>query len=349
MTAMSDLTATAPTSATSDRRIVVITGANSGIGKSAAKRFAAAGDHVVMACRNVAAGERALAEVRTAAASAGAGGRSDVMELDVAAQASIHRFCQAFADRFPRLDVLIHNAGYFNHGIRTYQYSPDGVELTFATNVFGPLLLTEGLLDALGRSHGPRVLTAGSTAIKTFFDPDRGIEFDNLRGEHAQDRPYSVYRMYGDSKMGIFLMTRAMAEAYHDRGIAINCVMIPTVRVERQVLRKFSSWFRVIGPLYQYLNPFARPPARLADTYYRICTDEAFRTVSGALIDHKLRVLPVADRTLAPPQIARELFRPTLAPPYAGDPANVERIWELGRELVAGSGAGPRAETGSMS
>lgn len=97
------------------------------------------------------------------------------------------------------MDVLIHNAGYFNHGITTYQFSPDGLELTFATNLFGPHLMTELLLEHLAKSDDARVLNAGSTNIKNFFDPKRAIEFDNLRGEQKERRSYSVYKAYGDS------------------------------------------------------------------------------------------------------------------------------------------------------
>lgn len=152
--------------------------------------------------------------------------------------------------------MLIHNAGYFNHGIKAYQSSPDGLELTFATNVFGPLLMTERLLGHLAASDDPRVLHAASTNIKHFFDPKRAIEFDNLQGEFAGSRPYTVYKMYGDSKMGL-LLTYRMAEEYKAKGIKVNAVMIPATKVSRETLRNFSGYYRVIGPLVQNLNPFS--------------------------------------------------------------------------------------------
>jgi NAD(P)-dependent dehydrogenase (short-subunit alcohol dehydrogenase family) len=211
----------------------------------------------------------------------------------------------------------------------------DGLERTFATNVFGPLLLTELLLEPLARAEDPRVITAGSTNLKHFFDPRRAIEFDNLRGEHAGTRPYTVYKMYGDSKMGLYLLTRRMAEVYRDRGIKVNCVMIPTVRMERTALRKFRSWFRVVAPLVQYWNPFALSRETMAETYYRLATSDAFREVTGALVDHRLRILPPlpADRRLTPLAVVRELVSTRHAPPYAGDEANVERMWALAREV----------------
>lgn len=327
----------------SARRTVIITGANSGIGKAAAIRFAAAGDHVVMTARDDARGAAARDEV----AAASGGGSVELMSLDVSSFASIAAFREAFTSRHPRVDVLVHNAGYFNHGITQYQYSADGLELTFATNVFGPYFLTELLLPELRAAGHARVLTAGSTAIKTFFDPRRAIEFDNLRGEHAGDRPYSVYRMYGDSKMGVLLLARGMAAAWAHHGIRANCIMIPTVRVERQVLRKFSSYFRVVGPLVQYWNPFARPPARLAESYYDICTDPGLADVNGALLDHHGRVLPPLppERRLTPFHIARQLASATRAPAYAGDLRNVERMWLLAREVTAAAAPDRQSST----
>jgi NAD(P)-dependent dehydrogenase (short-subunit alcohol dehydrogenase family) len=314
-------------------RTVVITGSNSGIGKAAARRFCAEGHHVVMACRNVDAAESARAQVL-----AGLDGASaEVMPLDVASFSSVRQFAMELKGRHPRLDVLIHNAGYFNHGLRTYQFSPDGLERTFATNVFGPVLLTELLVEELAASPDPRVLLAGSTIVKSFFDPRREIEFDNLQGEHATSRPYAVYEKYRESKMGVVLVTRRLARELAHRGIKVNCIMIPGVRVERHVLRKFTGRFRVIGTLTQYLNPFLRPPSRLARTYYHISSDEELKEVTGEHFDHHRRVLPVVppDQELNPFQVMRELLvSPTLTPAYAGAPENVDRMWEVVREAI---------------
>jgi NAD(P)-dependent dehydrogenase (short-subunit alcohol dehydrogenase family) len=314
-------------------RTVVITGSNSGIGKAAARRFAAEGDHVVMACRNVEAAETARAEIL-----AGLDGASaEIMPLDVSSFASVRQFAVEFKGRHPRLDVLIHNAGYFNHGLRTYQFSPDGLERTFATNVFGPVLLTELLVEQLAAAPDARVLLAGSTIVKSFFDPRRKIEFDNLRGEHATSRPYAVYDKYRESKMGVVLVTRRLAQELAHRGVKVNCIMIPGVRVERHVLRKFTGRFRVIGTLTQYLNPFLRPPSRLARTYYHICSDADLKDVTGEHFDHHREVLPVLppDQELNPFQLMRELLSsPTLTPAYAGAPENVDRMWDVVREAI---------------
>ena len=107
----------------------------------------------------------------------------DLMELDVSSFDSIRTFCTAFKSKYPRLDILIHNAAYLNHGEKEYKLSPEHIELSFATNTFGPFLMTRLLADHLAKSQDPRILNACTTNIKNFFDPKRKIEFDNLRGE----------------------------------------------------------------------------------------------------------------------------------------------------------------------
>jgi len=128
-----------------------------------------------------------------------------------------------------------------------------------------------------------------------------------------------------------------LAQELAHRGIKVNCIMIPGVRVERHVLRKLTGWFRLIGTLTQYLSPFLRPPSRLAQTYYHICSDEELKDVTGEHFDHHQKVLPVLppDQELSPFQLMRELLSsPTLTPAYAGAPENVDRMWKVVREAI---------------
>lgn len=315
----------------SQDRVVIITGANSGIGKAAALRFASAGWQVVMACRNAETGKIAQQEIIQATGNTAV----RLMQVDLASFGSIRQFCTAFTDQYPRLDLLIQNAGYFNHGIKTYQLSPDGLELTFATNVFGPLLMTELLRERLAASDDPRVLNAGSTNLLHFFDPKRAIEFDNLRGEFAGSRPYTVYKFYGDSKMALLLLTYRMAQEYRAQGIKVNMVMIPATKISKETLRKMTGIYRIIGPLSQNLNPTSLTPQQMAECYYQICTSDRFKEVTGALVDSKCRLLPPTEKQqLTPVAVIRELLNTKHAPAYASDPANIERMWDLSREVI---------------
>lgn len=91
------------------------------------------------------------------------------------------------------LDILINNAGHFKHGETSFQESAEGLELTFATNLFGPVLLTSLLLDVLVKSNDPRVLNACSTNIKHFFDERRKIDIKALCGERVAGKKYDSY------------------------------------------------------------------------------------------------------------------------------------------------------------
>jgi NAD(P)-dependent dehydrogenase (short-subunit alcohol dehydrogenase family) len=314
-------------------RRVIITGANSGIGKAAAIRFASEGYEVIIACRDKERSNSALNDVISESGNP----RVKLMSLDLSSFKSIKLFSQTFLDKYKRLDVLIHNAGYFNHGIKSYQFSEDSLELTFATNTFGPLLLTELLLPALSRSSDPRILNAGSTSIKKFYDPKRAIEFDNLKGEFADTKPYSVFKMYPESKMGLLLLTFKLAEEYKEKGIKVNMLMIPATKVGRETMKKFTSIFKIVGPLIQNVNPFSKDPEYIADRYFEICDSTRFEKTSGRLLDHKLRIIqaPIGDGPMNPLKVLKELISTREFPHYAGKPEIVSRMWRLSSEIIS--------------
>lgn len=312
-----------------EKRKVIITGANSGIGKAAAKKFALEGYHVIMACRNLEKGETAKKEI----------GKSvndnslELIQVDVSSFESIQRFCETYRNKYNFLDILIHNAAYFNHGEKEYQLSTDGIELTFATNTFGPFLMTELLQDPLARSDDPRILNACTTNIKHFFDPIRTIDFDNLQGEYKDSRPYNVYKLYGDSKMALLMLTFKWAEAVKEEGIKVNAVMINNIRQEWQSLKKFKGWYRLAGSLQ---NLFAYPTTMMADVYFNICTSDEFRNVTGKLINHRLEV--VEQTTLEEDSNFMQVFREILSgktyPRYAGDLVMQDKVWQLSQKLT---------------
>lgn len=259
------------------------------------------------------------------------------MKVDLASQTSVRTFCSEYRRVWPGLDLLIHNAGCFNHSAKTYQLSEDGLELTFAVNVFNPYLMTQLLLDRLTESSDPRILTANSTNIKHFFDPKRSIDFENLRGEYGSVRPYSAYKMYGDSKMALLLLTIRMAKEYRRYGIKVNSLMIPATHVSKKSLRKMRGAYRMIGPLIQNLNPWAMEPEQIADCYYRVSVSPEFRHVSGALFDSNLQVIQPPSGRRIPGFIKRmgELWNTRHLPPYAAEQKNVDRLWKMANEVAS--------------
>ncbi|HYS37952.1 MAG TPA: SDR family NAD(P)-dependent oxidoreductase, partial [Pseudonocardiaceae bacterium] len=137
-------------------KLAVVTGANSGTGKEAARRLAGAGAHVVLAVRTPAKGDQARAEILTQHPNA----QLDVRRIDLADLASVARFAdELIADGTP-IDLLVNNAGVMAPPTR--MTTADGFELQFGSNFLGPFALTIRLLPALLAATAPRVATMSS-------------------------------------------------------------------------------------------------------------------------------------------------------------------------------------------
>jgi NAD(P)-dependent dehydrogenase (short-subunit alcohol dehydrogenase family) len=161
-------------------RSVIVTGANSGIGRAAAGALARAGARVVLAVRDTDKGHAAAATMS---------GETEVRRLDLASLASIHEFAAGWDGD---LDVLINNAGVMAPPLTR---TADGFELQFGTNHLGHFALTNLLLgDITGR-----VVTVSSTGHRL-----GEIDFDDLNWER---RPYKAWRAYGQSKLANLLFT----------------------------------------------------------------------------------------------------------------------------------------------
>ena len=152
-------------------KIVLITGANSGLGLVTATRLAELGAEIVLVCRDPVRG----AEARLQVAATATGKPPTLLLADVSSQASLRALAAELPRRFPRLDVLINNAG----GIfASRELTVDGIEKTFATNYLAPFLLTHLVLDLLRAAPAGRVVNIAS-ALHGASPSD----FDNLQGE----------------------------------------------------------------------------------------------------------------------------------------------------------------------
>ncbi|OIJ16808.1 short-chain dehydrogenase [Anaerobacillus alkalilacustris] len=307
-------------------RIVIITGANSGIGKAATEKFARAGYHVVMACRNLEISKQVQEEIKEVTGSS----RVDLMQIDVSSFNSIRTFCSEFKNKYQKLDVLVNNAAYFNHGEKKFQLSNDNLELTFATNLFGPFLLTQLLVDELAKSEDPRILNACTTNIRHFFDPKREIELDNLYGE--KDEPYNVYKRYGDSKMALLMTTIKMADEYKNKNIKVNAIQIPAIKISKRTIQKIDSvWWRTAARIQ---NLFTPNPSTMAETYFSICTSKQWSDVTGKLINDKVEVVQPSQYGANGRDSIKQFFDKGVYPKYADNKEMIEYIWELCTELT---------------
>src|SRR5207249_1352953 len=129
----------------------------SGIGKVAARELARMGATVVMVCRNRAKGEAVQAEIEEASNNA----QVDLIVADLSSLAEVRRAASEFKQRYTQLHVLVNNAGGINF---EHIVTPEGLEVTFATNYLAPFLLTELLLDVLKASAPARIINVSSMA-----------------------------------------------------------------------------------------------------------------------------------------------------------------------------------------
>jgi NAD(P)-dependent dehydrogenase (short-subunit alcohol dehydrogenase family) len=183
-------------------RVVIVTGANTGIGFETAAALAANNATVVMACRNRSKAEDAIVRIRERTPDAAL----EFIELDLASLASVERFAEAFAERHDRLDLLINNAGVM---IPPFGHTEDGFELQFGCNHLGHFALTGRLVERLRATPGSRVVTVASLAHRYGT-----MDFDNLNSEKGYDK----MKAYGTSKLANLLFTLELQRRFDETG-----------------------------------------------------------------------------------------------------------------------------------
>jgi NAD(P)-dependent dehydrogenase (short-subunit alcohol dehydrogenase family) len=255
-----------------DQKTIIVTGANSGIGKAAAIQLASLGASVIMACRSAERGAQALEEVKQA----GHSEKVELMQVDMSSQTSIRQFVVAFVQKHRRLDVLIQNAANFDHTLKKPTLTPEGVETIFATNHVGVFLMTNLLLETLKASAPSRILTVASKGLITY--PFLDIEFDNLNGERKFDTQHAYYH----SKLAQVVFTYDLAERLKGTDVTVNCVRVTNVAIPDERLTHLPAWLRKI---YHLKRKMSITPERQAETYVYLAADPDVQNITGGYWD----------------------------------------------------------------
>ncbi len=244
-----------------ENKVCLVTGATSGIGKETAAALASQGATIVITGRRPARIEAAVQEIRSLTANP----NIHALQADFSNLEEVHTLANAFKERFPRLDVLVNNAGaYFNQ-----RHERLGeVELTFVVNHLAPFLLTGLLLDRLLVSTPARIVNVSSGAHH--YD---NMDFNNL----GFQRGYFGLKAYARSKLANILFTYEL-----DRRLANNGVTVNAVHPGQVTTDIWRTNFSIFGPLVQWLISLnALTPEQGAQPVIHLASSPQAEGISG--------------------------------------------------------------------
>src|ERR1700694_5049781 len=220
-------------------KVVMVTGANGGMGKEISLGLARMGANLVMVSRDAGRGEAARADVHQQTGN----GEVELMVADLSSQQSIRKLVREFAAGHTRLHVLVNNAGM---SIPKRQETVDGLETVFATNHLGPFLLTNLLVPVLAAGAPARVVTVSSGAQAM-----GKIDFDDLQSV----RSYNEIRVYNQSKVANVLFTYELARRLEGTGVTANVLEPGFVKTNLKVPFPFSIFAFMRGKAVDGAKP----------------------------------------------------------------------------------------------
>lgn len=239
---------------------VIITGASSGVGLAAAKALADQGWCVVMACRN-------LVRAAEAADEAGIPQRARVLlPIDLGSLESVRIFVRSFRETGLPLDALVCNAAVYAPLLKQPRRSPEGYELTVATNHLGHFLLARSLLPDLAKStRRPRLITLGTvTANSEEFGGKVPIpapaDLGDLAGLEAgfldpvamiDGKPFKAGKAYKDSKLCNMIISRVLHQRYHAETGVVFSTLYPGCVADTALFRGTPPLFQKVFPWFQ--------------------------------------------------------------------------------------------------
>ncbi|XP_053728491.1 dehydrogenase/reductase SDR family member 13-like [Synchiropus splendidus] len=283
-------------------KTVIVTGSNTGIGKTTAIDLAKRGARVILACRSKQRGEAALVDVKRES-----GSKNVVfMQLDLGSLQSVRSFAENFLRLETRLDILINNAGVYMQG-RT----EDGFGMMFGVNHIGHFLLTNLLLDRLKECKPSRIVNLSSVAHN--FGK---IDFDCLNKHKALGLGTSfreVLQVYSDSKLCNVLFTHELAKRL--KGSGVTCYSLHPGAINSELARNTSSTLLLL--LYPVTSFFFKNTDQGCQTSLHCALQEGLEPFSGRYFSNCT---------------VREVYA------KAKDDAAAKKLWELSERMSGLSG-----------
>lgn len=281
------------TDARIDGQVCVLTGATSGVGYYAAKRLAQGGAHLILVCRNIEKAEKVQAELKH-----GYGTEVDILQADFSQLDDIRKVAEALLDHYPRIDVLINNAGV--HTTRR-TLTESGLETVFCVNHLASFLLTRLLLHRLIESAPARIIQVNSQGHRF-----GGLDLNDLNWEK---RRYKGLQGYGASKTAQLLTVWELADRLQGNAVTINAVHPGEVRTNIGMNN---------GYLYQWyqrylLWPILKDPVISGNAIYYLAAAPEMASVSGRFFNLTIDEKPA---------------------PHALDRSVGKRIWKISETLT---------------
>ncbi|XP_050954369.1 retinol dehydrogenase 12 [Labeo rohita] len=247
-------------SARLDDKTVIITGANTGIGKETARDLAKRGARVIMACRDLEKAEEARKELMEDS------GNQNIVanKLDLSDTKSIRAFAELINREEKQVNILINNAGIM---MCPYSKTADGFEMQFGVNHLGHFLLTYLLLDLLKKSAPSRIVNVASVAHTW-----GSIHLDDINSEKG----YSPRRAYGQSKLANILCTRSLAKKLQGSGVTVYSLH-PGV-VQSELFRNLSKPVQIAVKVF---SPFTKTTIQGAQTTIYCAVEPKLDNESG--------------------------------------------------------------------
>lgn len=239
-----------------EKKICVITGSNSGIGKVTAISLAKQGYEIIMLVRDSEKSRSAFEEIKKES-----GGKISLKYLDLASLDSIKSVTDEISSEHTSIDILINNAGLFK---RKPERSADLFEMTLAVNYIATFSLTNHLLPLLRKSRNARIINLTSELYKrgNVYLED-GFSAEKFDGNKA----------YANSKLLVVYFTKELSKRLEQGNISVNCVHPGVVATD--VFREYPKWFAKL------LNLFISKPAEGARPSIYLATSEEVNSVTG--------------------------------------------------------------------
>ena len=286
----------------------IVTGGASGIGLETARALARAGAEVTLAVRDMTAGGRAAADIAQTTGSA----RVHVAHLELVDRASIEAFV---ANWTGPLDILVNNAGVM--AIPELRLSPSGHEMQFATNHLGHFALSLALHDALAAAGAARIVSVSSSGH--LLSP---VVFDDI---DFAFREYSPWSAYGQSKTANVLFAIGANARWSSDGITANALMPGGIATNLQRHVGGAAYMEQAGERFRKAGSKLKTPEQGAATSVLLAASPLLNGVGGRYFEDCNEAEVVTRRT---PGAIRGVA------PYALDPDNAERLWEISEKML---------------